>query len=241
MVVCLLSVSAATRRRGGGSGHRLLLPADLAAAEARAAEAETRASAAEATIAQLRLLIEKLRRELYGRRSERKAALIEQLALELEELQASATEDELQAEAAVTATGTQQVQGVFNPKPPPPAQQRNSGRAYLIGILDLVEVLVDDLKEGLLLVTARGYYHPQLAKEDHSEPVGENDLRTSLPSILKFCSASDTRRSRSGPVTSIAPSGISISVTTWLGSSSIATGGASGWQVARATISPFLL
>jgi hypothetical protein len=66
-----------------GSGHRPLLPADLAAAEARAAEAEARASAAEATIAQLRLLIEKLRRELYGRRSERKAALIEQLALEL--------------------------------------------------------------------------------------------------------------------------------------------------------------
>jgi hypothetical protein len=43
--------------------------------------------AAEATIGQLRLLIEKLRRELYGRRSERKAGLIE--LLELEELQAS--------------------------------------------------------------------------------------------------------------------------------------------------------
>jgi transposase len=100
-----------------GSDPRPLSSAELAAAEARAAEAEARASAAEATIAQLRLLIEKLRRELYGRRSERKAALIEQLALELEELQASATEDELHAEAAVRATGTQQVQGFTRRKP----------------------------------------------------------------------------------------------------------------------------
>ena len=100
-----------------GSDHRPLLPADLAAAQARAAEAEARASAAEAMIAQLKLLIEKLRRELYGRRSERKAALIEQLSLELEELQASATEDELRAEAAVRATSTQQVQGFTRRKP----------------------------------------------------------------------------------------------------------------------------
>ncbi len=100
-----------------GSDPRPLSSAELAAAEARAAEAEARASAAEATIAQLRLLIEKLRRELYGRRSERKAALIEQLALELEELQTSATEDELQAEAAVRAAGSQQVQGFTRRKP----------------------------------------------------------------------------------------------------------------------------
>ena len=62
-----------------GSDHRPLPPADLMAAQARAAEAEARASAAEAMVAQLKLLIEKLKRELYGRRSERKAALIEQL------------------------------------------------------------------------------------------------------------------------------------------------------------------
>mgnify|MGYP001822771709 CR=1 FL=1 len=94
----------------GSPDHRPLSPADLAAAEARAAEAEARASAAEAMIAHLKLLIEKLRRELYGRRSERKAVLIEQLSLELEELQARATEDELRAEAAAKATTTQ-VQG----------------------------------------------------------------------------------------------------------------------------------
>lgn len=91
--------------------------ADLATAEARAAEAEARASAAEATIAQLKLLIEKLRRELYGRRSERKAVLIDQLSLELEELAASATEDELRAEVAAKAAATQQVQGFTRRKP----------------------------------------------------------------------------------------------------------------------------
>ena len=92
-------------------------PVDLAAAEARAAEAEARASAAEATIAQLKLLIEKLRRELYGRRSERRTVLIEQLSLELEELQAGATEDQLRAEIAAKAAATQQVQGFSRRKP----------------------------------------------------------------------------------------------------------------------------
>jgi transposase len=96
-----------------GSDHPPPLPADLAAAEARAAAAEARASAAEALIAQLKLMIEKLRRELYGKRSERKASLIEQLSLELEELQASATEDELRAES----TTPQQVQGFTRRKP----------------------------------------------------------------------------------------------------------------------------
>jgi transposase len=92
-------------------------PVGLAAAEARAAEAEARASAAEATIAQLKLLIEKLRRELYGQRSERKTVLVDQLSLELEEWQASTTEDELRAEMAAKASPTQQVQGFTRKKP----------------------------------------------------------------------------------------------------------------------------
>ncbi|HEX5713878.1 MAG TPA: IS66 family transposase [Solirubrobacterales bacterium] len=92
-------------------------PTDLAAAEARAAAAEARAAAAEAMIARLKLMIEKLRRELYGRRSERKALLVEQLALELEELEATATADELQAEAAAAATDVQQVRGFARRKP----------------------------------------------------------------------------------------------------------------------------
>jgi transposase len=52
----------------------------------------------EALIARLKLEIEKVRRELYGSRSERKARLLEQMELQLEELEADAGEDELTAE-----------------------------------------------------------------------------------------------------------------------------------------------
>jgi transposase len=85
------------------------LRAALAAAEARAVAAEAQAldaardravlSGAEALIAALRLEIEKLKRALYGVRSERKARLLDQLELQLEELEAAATEDELAVEA----------------------------------------------------------------------------------------------------------------------------------------------
>jgi transposase len=85
----------------------------LAVAEARADEAEARAmravaeaSNAEAIIAALKLMIEKLRRELYGQRSERKARLLDQLELKLEELEANASEDELAAEQAAAKTST---------------------------------------------------------------------------------------------------------------------------------------
>ena len=57
-----------------------------------------------ALIAQQRLRIAKLERQVYGQRSERSARLIDQLALEFEELEASATEDELAAETAVAKT-----------------------------------------------------------------------------------------------------------------------------------------
>ena len=89
------------------------LQAALAAAEARADEAEARAShlvaeasSAEAIIAALKLQIERLRREIYGQRSERKARLLGQLELELEELEASASEDELVAEQAAQRSTT---------------------------------------------------------------------------------------------------------------------------------------
>ena len=76
------------------------LRAALAVAEARAEEAVAKASNAEAIIAALKLMVEKLRREVYGQRSERKARLLDQLELELEELEARASEDELAAEQA---------------------------------------------------------------------------------------------------------------------------------------------
>jgi transposase len=87
------------------------LRAALAAAEARAeaaeadlAEARAVVSCSEAMIKELRLEIAKLRREQYGRSSERRARLIDQLELQLEELEVAATEDALAAEQAAAKT-----------------------------------------------------------------------------------------------------------------------------------------
>ena len=89
------------------------LRAALAAAEARAAAEAAEAAReravlanAEALIAAQKLEIEKLRRALYGARSERKARLLDQLELQLEELEAAATEDELAAERAAAQAKT---------------------------------------------------------------------------------------------------------------------------------------
>src|SRR5579859_3849303 len=96
------------------------LPSDLAAAhamilaeragrleaEAVAARAQAVNSNTEALIAHLKLEIEKLRRELYGNSSERKARLLAQMELQLEDLEATATEDELAAEQAAVGTRT---------------------------------------------------------------------------------------------------------------------------------------
>jgi hypothetical protein len=89
------------------------LPSDLSAAhamilaerqarieaQAEALAAKAAASSTEVTIAHLKLMIEKLKRELYGRRSERTAWLIDQMELQLAELEEAATEDEIAAEA----------------------------------------------------------------------------------------------------------------------------------------------
>jgi transposase len=77
----------------------------LRARDAELARARAEASSAEALIAHLRLAIEKMRRELYGQRSEHKARLLDQMELELEELEATAAEDELAAEKAAAASG----------------------------------------------------------------------------------------------------------------------------------------
>ena len=71
----------------------------LAERAARLAAEADRSSGA-ALIAQLKLQIEKLRRELYGSRSERKARLLDQMELELEELEAAASEDEIASQTA---------------------------------------------------------------------------------------------------------------------------------------------
>ena len=83
---------------------RVMAEADAVVAKAAAANAQADLSSSEALIAHLKLAIEKLRRELYGTRSERTARLLDQMELQLEELEASATADELAAEQAAART-----------------------------------------------------------------------------------------------------------------------------------------
>ena len=85
---------------------RLLLAreAELVAAMAEAATLRAKAANDQALIGHLKLQIEKLKRDKFGPRSERSARLLDQLELQLEELEASATEDELAAEQATTKT-----------------------------------------------------------------------------------------------------------------------------------------
>jgi transposase len=59
-----------------------------------------------ALIAHMKLQIEKLKRDKFGPRAERSSRLIDQLAFELEELEAGATEDEFAAEVAAARTST---------------------------------------------------------------------------------------------------------------------------------------
>ena len=80
--------------------------AERDAGAAELAVARAKASEDLALIAHQKLRIAKLEHQLYGPRSERSARLIDQTALQFEELQASATEDELAAESAVAKTTT---------------------------------------------------------------------------------------------------------------------------------------
>ncbi len=89
------------------------LKAALAAASAKAAEAEAALAMAharnaddKALIASQKLEIAKLKRQIYGPRSERASRLIEQMELELEEAAATATEDDIAAEGAAAKTTT---------------------------------------------------------------------------------------------------------------------------------------
>jgi transposase len=90
-IVALQAALIAQRERAAG------VEAELAVAKAKASEDQ-------ALIAHQRLQIAKLTRELYGQRSERRAQLIDQMELTFEELESSATEDEVAAEQAVAKT-----------------------------------------------------------------------------------------------------------------------------------------
>jgi transposase len=86
-------------------------------AEAELAQARALASCTDAMIQELKLEIAKLRRDEYGISSERRARLIDQLELQLEELEAAATEDALAAEAAAAADKASTVRAFTRRKP----------------------------------------------------------------------------------------------------------------------------
>ena len=82
------------------------LKAALLAVRAEVAAAHARASDDQALIAHLKLQIQKLNRDRFGPHSERSRRLLDQMELQLEELEATAIEDELKAEAAAARTTT---------------------------------------------------------------------------------------------------------------------------------------
>ncbi len=77
---------------------------DMATLKAELSLARAKIADDAATIARQNLEIAKLKRQIYGPRSERTARLLDQMELELEELEAAATEDEIAAEQAAAKT-----------------------------------------------------------------------------------------------------------------------------------------
>ena len=78
------------------------LKAALAAERAAREMAEARASGAEAMVKHLKLVIAKMKRDRFGPSSERGRKILDQLELQLEELEATAAEDEIAAEIAAS-------------------------------------------------------------------------------------------------------------------------------------------
>ena len=76
----------------------------LATRESELATERAQRSDDQAVIAHLKLVIAKMKREKFGPRSEKSERLLNQLELHLEDLEATATEDELAAEKAAKAT-----------------------------------------------------------------------------------------------------------------------------------------
>jgi len=91
---------------------KLALSAERAARQL----AEARVSSAEVMIAHLKLMIAKYKRDKFGQSSER-ARHLDQLEFQLEELEATASEDELAAEAAAEKVGSIPVKSFDRKKP----------------------------------------------------------------------------------------------------------------------------
>src|SRR5579864_7905571 len=75
------------------------LPDDTDALKAALIETRAKLVGAQALIEHLQLVIDKMKREMFGPRSERSQRLLDQMELQLEELVAAAGEDEAKAEA----------------------------------------------------------------------------------------------------------------------------------------------
>ena len=112
----------------------------LTAERAARQQAEARASGAEAMVAYLKLLIAKMKRERFGQSAERGRKLLDQLELQLEELEASAAEDEVAAATAISEPTT--VRRVSRRKPStgaiagsPTARARGRASAALLPVL----------------------------------------------------------------------------------------------------------
>jgi transposase len=84
--------------------HAVHVEGKLTAVEDELATARAKNSDDDVLIAHLKLMIAKLRRDRFGPRSERTTRLLEQMELQLEDLEATATEDELAAEKAAART-----------------------------------------------------------------------------------------------------------------------------------------
>ena len=93
------------------------LPNDIAALKAIILGDRARRSDTAAYIAHLKLQIEKLKRALYGPKAERTARLLDQMELELEDLETTATEDELRAEQVAAKAKTTTVAGFTRNRP----------------------------------------------------------------------------------------------------------------------------
>ncbi|MFZ4851030.1 MAG: IS66 family transposase [Caldilinea sp.] len=94
-----------------------VLRAALATEQVARRAAEARASGAEAMVAHLKLLIARLRHERFGASSERGRKLLDQMELQLEELEAAATEDEVAAPPPTTGERSARRRPVRGPLP----------------------------------------------------------------------------------------------------------------------------
>jgi transposase len=91
------ALTAALARAEDEAVHAARVEAELAVAKAKASDDA-------ALIAHQDLTIQKLQRALHGQRSERSARLLDQMELTFEELESTATEDEIAAEQATART-----------------------------------------------------------------------------------------------------------------------------------------